>query len=541
MGVPFSSCNEFLDINDDPNNPLEAANSLLLPSAQVDIVGAFGMSTGGLSQITSSYVHQIVQRGTDVNDYGIAGGDFGVITPWNVMYTRALKDIQIIIDQGTETGEMHYVAIAQILKAYSMSIMVDVYGDVPYFEAFLGSENLQPTYDDGEVVYDEVLGLLDTAIDNLTGPSTKSVASAGGDLFYGGDLEKWERLANTIKLKMYNQMRLIRNVSGEVNALISADKMLDDASDDFELVHGTNPQPDDRNPGWVQEFASANPQYYVSPFFFETMQNINTFNHRDYGNDISPTVVDPRVPYYFFNQLPIGSSNSDAENPCSYCPSRSGLPFLSIWQFSFNIDPNEGFDQATSQSAIGLYPIGGAFDDGKGSDGGLGPTLGAPQAPQRLLTYFARKYIEAELYLTGVATGNARDALEEAIRASFEEVNEATALVSNAEEIASADIDTYVNAVLVAYDGVDDAAKLEHIMTQKWIASFGFGIDSYTDYRRTGYPILHDGNTDNLAFTVRTREYPHSFPWVTQNLQTNASAPAQKLVTTQGAKPFWLP
>jgi hypothetical protein len=103
--------------------------------------------------------------------------------------------------------------------------------------------------------------------------------------------------------------------------------------------------------------------------------------------------------------------------------------------------------------------------------------------------------------------------------------------------ILQSSIDSYINSVLTKYDSGDSNRKLQHIMTQKWIASFGYGIDAYNDYRRTGYPILHDGNTDNLNITVKTRDYPLSFPWVTANLQINPNAPSQKDVTKY--RVFW--
>src|SRR5690606_21254857 len=107
--------------------------------------------------------------------------------------------------------------------------------------------------------------------------------------------------------------------------------------------------------------------------------------------------------------------------------------------------------------------------------------------------------------------------------------------------ISDVAIDTYVDAVLAAYDAeVTSDGRLEHIMTQKWIASLGFAVDVYTDYRRTGFPVLHDGNTDNLGTTVRTRDYPNSFPWVTTNLSLNTNAPTQKNVVSDAAKPFWM-
>ena len=94
--------------------------------------------------------------------------------------------------------------------------------------------------------------------------------------------------------------------------------------------------------------------------------------------------------------------------------------------------------------------------------------------------------------------------------------------------------------VLADYDTDDNQGKLEHIMTQKWIATYGNAPDAFTDYRRTGFPILHDGNTDNLSVTIRTKEYPNAFPWPTANLAVNGNAPAQKVVTSADAKPFWM-
>jgi hypothetical protein len=252
------------------------------------------------------------------------------------------------------------------------------------------------------------------------------------------------------------------------------------------------------------------------------MSGINTF----FPENLYLGIADPRIPYYFYNQLAPGDP---AENPTSY---RNG-DFVSIFMFSFNIDPNEGYDQASSQTIQGLYPIGGRYDFGTG---GAANFNGAGDVPQRILTYFQRKYIEAELALTGVSNGNAREAFMDAMDSSFAKVNEVAA-DAGAPLISQTEIDSYMAAVLALYDADDNDGKLEHIMTQKWIASYGYAIDPYTDYRRTGYPILHDGNTDDLDVTVRTRDYALSFPWVNTNLEVNPNAPAQKLVNSY--RIFW--
>ncbi|MGI9541674.1 MAG: SusD/RagB family nutrient-binding outer membrane lipoprotein [Cyclobacteriaceae bacterium] len=534
---------DFLDINDDPNNPTSAPVSQLLASAQVDIAGALGNSIGGLSAIPQAYTQQVFQRGITEQDYGVRGTDFEVITPWNILYTRGLMDLEELITLATEQEALQYVGVAQILKAYSFSLLVDMYGDVPFTEAFQGTVNPSPTYDLGENVYPQLFTLLDEGINNLAASSSAVVGV--DDLFYGGDLNLWRKFAKTLKLKMYNQVRLVQDVSADVGALIADDDMLSSQSEDFEFQYGTSTAPENRNPAYVQEYTPGAAQFYINPFFYETMAVLNTFGHRNYGDEIG--LVDPRIPYYFYNQLAPGQN---AENPCSYCdldvngvqkvPELAGTGFLSIYMFSFNIDPNEGFSQSSSQTVPGIYPVGGRYDDGQG---GIANFNGDGTTPQRLLTYFARKYIEAELYHTGVTTGDARAAFEEAMRASFAKVDQVASAASS-QTVPALDtdaVDAYVDAVLTSYDAADADGKLEHIITQKWIASFGWGCDVYSDFRRTGFPILHDGNTDNLSITNRTREFPFALPWVDQNLQINANAPAQKQIGTAEARVFWDP
>ena len=80
-----------------------------------------------------------------------------------------------------------------------------------------------------------------------------------------------------------------------------------------------------------------------------------------------------------------------------------------------------------------------------------------------------------------------------AIEASFAKVNQVVTKYLPKQDnvdvplISTVDIDTYVNAVLAKYDAADADGKMQLIMTQKWIATFGSSVDQYTDYRRTGF------------------------------------------------------
>jgi len=524
--ILLGRCN--LDINVDPNNPTDVPVNQILTAVEVDLAGALGTNIGGLSGYTGALVHHWFDRGPTHQFYDLQGTDFEVITPWNILYSRMLTDIREIIDIATRIEgdeNWHYVGVAQIIKAYAFSVLVDVWGDVPFSEANKGAEVRAPQYDSGSSIYPQLFDMIDEGIANLD--KSSPLSPGNDDIIYGGDLERWKKFARTLKLKLLNQVRLVQDVSADVNSLLSNESLLiNSQSEDFEFPYGTSVSPLTRNPGYQQEYSPGGSRWYINPYFFEILNGQNTFFPVE-GN-LYDGIADPRIPYYFYNQLAPGQ---DAENPPAY---KNG-EFLSIYMFSFNIDPNEGFDQSSSQTVAGLYPLGGRFDNGQG---GIANFNGVGDTPQRMLTYFSRLYIQAELALVGVTSQDARALFQSAMEASFDKVNEVAA-AAGAPLIAQGDIDDHINTVLALYDAADNDTKLRHIMTQKWIASYGFALDSYNDYRRTGYPLIHNGNTDNLDVTVQTKEFPLSFPWKTEDLDINPNSPSQKNITQ--SKVFWDP
>lgn len=505
-----ASCDDFLDINTDPNNPTDAPLSQILPYAQLSIANSFGNGSAGMSDYTSQFVHQTTQRG-EVNHYFIAPDDFGLVQAWQGIYAGALTDLRQIIDKATEEESWHYVGVAQILRAFTYGNLVDLWGNVPYSEAILGAESPFPSYDNGRDIYESILDEIDEGIENLGKSSTLSPGAE--DLYFGGNIAKWRKFAKTLKLKLYNNARRSDLYdASEVNALITENDLME-ADGGFRMEYGTSLSPDSRHPLFQRDVASGDPANYVSPYFYLIMKGDGSLN------PILEGVSDPRIPYYFYNQLAPGE---EAQNPTAF---RDG-DFVSIWFGSFNIDPNEGFGQNRSQTTVGLYPVGGKFDDGEG--GPVGPTVGLEGAGfQRLLPYFVSLYIRAELALTAGAPGDPRALFESAMEASFAEVNE-MASKAGVAAISADDIDEYVDEVLDRYDNANNNGKLEHILTQKWIASFGYGMDSYADYRRTGFPRAFDPSSDGNPNTALIRSYPRSFPYWTNELSINPNAPRQR-------------
>src|SRR5688500_8753173 len=135
--VIASGCDDFFDINVDPNNPAKVAVSQLLTAGEVAMVNSFGIGSPGLSTPTSILVHHTVQRGS-VDQYNVSTEDFQIQTAWQNLYSGALQDFKVIIEQGTEENNLQYVGIAQILTAYTYSMMVDMWGDIPFSEALGG-------------------------------------------------------------------------------------------------------------------------------------------------------------------------------------------------------------------------------------------------------------------------------------------------------------------------------------------------------------------------------------------------------------------
>src|SRR5690606_16150165 len=87
-------------------------------------------------------------------------------------------------------------------KGFQYQLLVDIYGDVPYFEAGLRDQFPTPVYDDAETIYKDVISkLTDAAI--LAGSVSDSAENpSDGDIIFNGDMEKWGQFANTVKLRM---------------------------------------------------------------------------------------------------------------------------------------------------------------------------------------------------------------------------------------------------------------------------------------------------------------------------------------------------
>jgi hypothetical protein len=538
MLAAATGCKDFYDVNKNPIAPASTTINNLLPVAQVNMASALGDNIGGMSQYTMSLMQQLYNtRG--IGNFQQTGGSFG--GPWSDLYTGMLVNNELVIKQGTQEQQWAYVGIAQLQKAYVYSQMVDLWGDVPYTEALGGVGNLQPRFDKDVEIYNgsadgsvkSLFSLIDEGIANLSKPArNKDLGDA--DVIYKGDINKWARFGNTLKLKLYNQIRLTNptaTVISQVGPLLSGNLM--EENGDFQVAYRNTLSPDNRNPGYITDF-SLNPENRVGRYFYEDMV----------------LKADPRKPYYFFNQVP------------------SGAPAVTQQDYVSDLDPRfvtvrpgstgqyvSSANTATYQTVQGLYPVGGKYDNGKGGKTGKDANaIGKAEAPQRLLTYYARKFIEAELQLTVYNDpAAARVALAAAVNAAFNKVN-AVALADGSPLMDQTQIAGYINRVnttwansgpLDRYDRIRDVAngpyratttdeKLEVIMYEKYVASFGYGVDVYTDFRRTKHPRIRvstgaaDASRGLLPDDGQTQSngaFPHRLYYPTTDLILNPNSP----------------
>jgi hypothetical protein len=539
FALVLPSCQKFLDVNKNLNSPTAVPVALLLSNAEVAIAGNVALGSG-LGSIASVYTHQTTGRvGADRYGAGSAG--------WEGLY-GAIKDLDVIIKQGTAETRYTYAGVAKILKAYAFSVLVDVYGDCPFSEFNKFEAGIkQPKFDKGSDIYPQLIKLIDEGIADINNKAPNASKPANDDYIYKGNTTNWIKAANTLKLKLYTQVRLVQDVKAQVAALLaSPSTLINSQAESFMLPYGPYGTTDDRHPAYGDYNATQRGSQLFSPWLYEIMKGKNT--------NILTGIADPRIPYYIYNQK---AANGTPENCTDY---RDG-GFITIL-FGSNGPCRDGSNSST-YSLLGLYAAGGRYEDGGAK---TITTLGALNAgtgalPHQFITYADRLYLEAELINAGVATGTERTVFSKALDESFLQMDH---IITNFIKPGSAGAPqvvpaiatlaattTYKTAVLAAYDLSATASKrLEYIMTEKWINRIENPVDSWTDYRRTKFPVLFSPAPIGTVTSVTTpepktvpvsndRAYPWSLPFSTNEISLNSSSPPQKV--PESYRVFWQP
>lgn len=544
LEITGSGCKKFLDVNKNVNDPTPASVplSFVLSAAERNLANNLALGSG-LGNTMAVYTHQQTGR-VGADRYG--AGESG----WNGLY-GVVTNLNVIINRGKTENRLVYAGIAKILKAYTFSMIVDVWGDAPFSEYDRFEEGFtQPKFDKGADIYPKLLALLDEGIADINNPAVNPTKPGADDYIYKGSVTNWTKAANTIKLKLYTQMRLVQDVKTQVTALLASPAtLINSQAESFMMPYGPITTTDDRHPAFGDYNATQRGGQLFSPWLYEIMKGWNP--------NILTGLADPRIPYYIYNQKSApGGSNPTPENCTEY---RDG-GFISILFGSTG--PCRDGSNSQTYSLLGIFPAGGRFNDSAArSINSIGAqNAGTGARPHEFITYADRLYLEAELIHAGLAPGNARDVFSRALDASFGHVDNvivnfvkpSTAGAAQTVPLVAplAATTAYKTGVLAAYDAGSAAKKLEYIMTEKWINRIENPVDNYTDYRRTGYPVLFapapEGNVTSVTGpdgkvtpVSNDRKYPWSLPFSTGEIQLNSNAPPQKV--PESFKVFWQP
>ncbi len=438
-------CSDYLDINEDPNNPTSAPIEGLMYQTTFETT----RNTQRVGSTTSFFVQHFASpntaTSTDIHEPVSYGGT------WSNLYFN-IGDLITLIDQANEIGAPHYSGVAKVLKAYNLSLLVNMFGDVPYSEAF-NSEILQPEYDGSESVYNVILQDISDAITELN--AAESAASPGGDdMIFGGDLAAWTRTAYSLQARFLNHYSKLN--SYDPNAVLAAvDNGFASSDDDFEMDF------------FDESTASQNPWYRVAVNNAGLLlggwlseQTVNHLNGDTYG------LFDPRIEF-------ITEPVSDEDDPRfgEYVGTRNGA--------GRGDDPEQG---VRAVLAVGSY------------------YASAPTDPLENMTYAELKFIEAEAALAaGGQEARAYAAYEEGIRAHMEKLG-----------VDPADIDAYWNEPSVSVGAGN--LTIDDVMKEKYIATF-LNPETWNDARRYDYQYAEFEAPANSALggeMIRLVRYPDS-------------------------------
>lgn len=200
-----SACKKsfFTDANTNPNVLNNVTPNLLLPTVEAALAYTQG---GDISRYSALLMQQMYGANSQSQQYYIYNfnpGNFDNL--WPDMYTSALENDYTLIKISDAGGYKTYGGIARILMAYGLQISVDLWGDIPYSQAFRGNADdavFHPVYDKATALYDSVAALIDAGTALLQASGTGALTPSADDVIYGGDAAKWIKFGHAIKARL---------------------------------------------------------------------------------------------------------------------------------------------------------------------------------------------------------------------------------------------------------------------------------------------------------------------------------------------------
>ncbi|UPL48004.1 SusD/RagB family nutrient-binding outer membrane lipoprotein [Hymenobacter sublimis] len=436
-GLGLTSCESFLDVNTDPNNPITSTPNFLLPS-----IISQGFQTQMFTSLTTTYITQYTVRKTPASSTDqFTLSNANSTNTFNYTYFYSAGTIPTMTAAAEQEGSPYYIGAGKIMLAMDLAHATDMLGDIPYTEAFKGAQNYTPQYDPQEQIYQTILTLCDEGIALMQKPAAENFRplyvtspSVSGDILFRGDTQKWIRFANGLKARQLNH--LVKKSSYNPQQILDlVGKSMTSSADDAQIqfIQAVAPLTATTN-----IFGTTRNNYATATF----STNIIKYLNGNVGGAAYPGVIDPRLPI-------MATATSTGNDP--------------------------GVAQAATANIVN------GFTDFYSS--WYARDLGYFE----VMTFHELKFIEAEAAFRAGDKGRALNAYRAGIRAHMQKIGVGGSNGNPAVTfplITQAQIDAYLASAAVAQN--EAQLDLKRIMEQKYIAMF-LNPESWSDLRRLDF------------------------------------------------------
>jgi hypothetical protein len=366
-----TSCSDLTSVNRNPNGPTDVDPPSILANAIQSVVAGVDGPNNNLDTrgggLWVQYYAEIQYRDEDkyIVRPGVDGG-------WG-FYSGVLEDFQRMIDKGVAAHAPNWEAVGRIMKSYVFSVMTDAMGDIPYSEALKGDTILTPKYDTQHAIYTALFADLTTASHEIDTLPTATYGFASGDNMYGGNMNKWRKFANSLRLRLALHLSKADPITGAAQAQAAVnDGVFASNAESAQLFYlATSPN---QNPVYTNFHVDKRDDYGMSKTLVDSMLSWN----------------DPRLPVY--------------AQPNDTTGAYEGLP--------------NGLNDGAGPPLKFISRFGTFWRD-------------TPGAPLALLTYSEVLFLEAEAAERGWIGGTPATSYVGAIRASMEQYGIATAAIDS--------------------------------------------------------------------------------------------------------------
>ncbi|MFY9153625.1 MAG: SusD/RagB family nutrient-binding outer membrane lipoprotein [Prolixibacteraceae bacterium] len=199
----LSSCDKFLDINENPNYPTDVSDELLLTSSIAAVTNVYAADWGLIGSFWSQHWAQnnTSSQYKIYESYAISSNTNVIERSYRAMFVDGLSDNEIFLKKVEANENWGAYLMGAVIKAYGFQYLVDMYGNVPYSEAFLGAEKLNPVIDKGDKVYESIYNLLKTALSKDVSKFVPENYELN-DIIFQGNIGDWAAFAQSLRLRI---------------------------------------------------------------------------------------------------------------------------------------------------------------------------------------------------------------------------------------------------------------------------------------------------------------------------------------------------